>query len=148
MGRASPNDKVLIHFTGSLLDGRVVDSSADKGAVELQLGDGTVLPGLERAIVGMQPGETKSTLLDASEAFGPRKGDLVLRVDSNQLPKEVNPQVGEVLTMQNEKGDQMKVQVAEITPNEIVLDGNHPLAGHSVTFDIELVRILDTQPLS
>lgn len=148
MERATSNDKVLIHFTGKLLDGRVVDSSAGKEAVELQLGDGTVLPGLERAIVGMRPGEEKSALLKADEAFGKRRTDLIMRIDPRELPQDVNPQVGEVLTMQNEKGATLKVQVARVTPEEIILDGNHPLAGYDVTFDIELVGIVDASMLS
>ena len=148
MGRASPKDKVLIHFTGRMLDGRIVDSSKDRGAVELQLGNGSVPPGLERAIVGMQSGEKKSTIVKVEDAFGPRRTDLILRINAAALPPDVNPQVGEVLTMQNDKGAKLNVQVTEVTPSEIVLDGNHPLAGHDVTFDIELVRILDSQPVN
>ncbi|MFW5739040.1 MAG: FKBP-type peptidyl-prolyl cis-trans isomerase [Myxococcota bacterium] len=148
MEHVSEHDKVLIHFTGRLLDGRVVDTSEGKEAVELQLGDGTVLPGLEKALVGMQPGETKTALLRAEDAFGERRRELVLRIDANQLPPEVNPQVGEVLTMQNEKGAQLKVHVADVNPNEIILDANHPLAGQDVTFDIELVGIVGDAGLS
>ena len=148
MNRAVWNDKVLVRFTSRLLDGRVVDTSEGKDAVELQLGNGTVLPGLEKAIVGMQPGEEKSTLLRAKEAFGERRKDLLLRIDARQLPASINPQVGEVLTMKNQKGATLEVQVAKVTPNEIILDGNHPLAGYDVTFDIELLRILGEQPLS
>lgn len=142
MERARQHDKVLVHYTGRLLDGRVFDTSKDRGAVELQLGDGSVLPGLEQVIVGMQLGETKSAFVKSSQAFGARREDLVFRLGAEQLPDEVEPKVGEVLTMQNDQGRTMPVQVAEVTPEEIVLDANHPLAGYDLTFDIELIRIL------
>lgn len=148
MVRATQHDKVLVNYTGRLLDGRVVESSNKTGAVELQLGNGTVPPGLEQAIVGMELGERKSALIRAKEGFGVRRPDLILRLDTQALPRDVNPQIGEVLTMQNTEGSTLRVQVTEVTDSEIVLDGNHPLAGMDVTFDIELLRILDGTPLS
>lgn len=148
MVRATQQDKVLVHYTGRLLDGRIVESSTKTGAVELQLGNGTVPPGLERAIVGMELGERKSALIRAKEGFGMRRPDLVLRLDTQALPQDVNPQVGEVLTMQNTEGSILRVQVTQVTESEVVLDGNHPLAGMDVTFDIELLRILDGTPPS
>jgi peptidylprolyl isomerase len=148
MNSANHRDKVLVHYTGRMLDGRVVESSSKTGAVELQLGNGSVPPGLERAIVGMKAGETKSTLLRAKEAFGMRRRDLILRLDANEIPPDAHPRVGEVLTMQNSEGATLRVQVTEVTDSEIVVDGNHPLAGLDVTFDIELVRILDNTPVS
>ncbi len=148
MNSAGQRDKVLVHYTGRMLDGRVVESSSKTGAVELQLGNGSVPPGLERAIVGMKTGETKSTLLRAREAFGLRRKDLILRLEAEEIPRDARPRVGEILTMQNNEGATLRVQVTEVTESEIVVDGNHPLAGLDVTFDIELVRILDDTPVS
>lgn len=148
MNLVSHHDKVLVHYTGRRLDGSIVGSSSQTGAVELQLGNGSVPPGLERALVGMRVGEKKSTLLRAKEAFGLRQKDLILRLDARNFPKETCPKVGQVLKMQNHDGAMLHVQVTEVTENEIVLDGNHPLAGLDVTFEIELIRIVDGTPPS
>lgn len=141
MQHVKNGDIVQIHFTGRFLDGRVFGTSNGKPAVELRVGDPEVVPGLQRALIGMHPGESKTVLLPVEEAFGPRKNEFVFRLDAATIPSEAWPKVGETLELQSDAGARMTAQVVGVSPEEITLDANHPLAGHDLAFDIELLRI-------
>jgi peptidylprolyl isomerase len=141
MQQVHHGDIVRIHFTARRLDGRVFGSSAGKDPLELRVGDPAVLAGLHRALVGMRPGESKTALIPADEAFGRRMEELIMKLDAKALPGEVRPQVGEILQLQSDRGAQVAAQVIQVSPEEITLDANHPLAGEDVAFDIELLGI-------
>ena len=146
MQRVKNGDIVRIHFTGRFLAGKVFGTSVGKDALELRVGDPAVLTGLSDALVGMSPGEAKTALLPAAEAFGPRKKDLILRLDPKTLPAEAQPRPGEIVQLQSDRGDHLAAQVVEVSTEEITLDANHPLAGHDLAFDIELLAIGPASP--
>lgn len=147
MAQVKSGDKVRVHFTGRLNDGRIFHTSMSGDAVEVRVGDDRLLPGFDKALIGMAPGETKTTRVRAEDAFGDRDEDRVMRIDTAQLPGEVRPTVGEALQLQNEEGAQIAARVTFVSDEHILLDANHPLAGEDLTFEIKLVDIVHDHSL-
>lgn len=141
MAQADSGDTVHIHYTGRLADGTVFDSSRERDPLEFTLGEGNVIPGFEEAVAGMEPGETKTATIPAADAYGDRRDDLVMQVGRDQLPDDLDPEVGQRLGMRTGDGTTVEVRVTAAGPDAVELDANHPLAGRDLTFDIELVRV-------
>lgn len=140
MPKAAIGDTVKVHYTGTLEDEQVFDSSEGRDPLEFTLGSGEVIPGFEEAVVGMSPGDEKEATLDPDEAYGKRRDDLVFSVGRDQLPEELEPERGQRLEMR--QGDQtFPVVITGVSDSQVELDANHPLAGRELTFRIELVDI-------
>ncbi len=138
MGEVKLGDRVNIHYTGQLEDGTVFDSSQDRDPLEFVAGEDEVIAGVSNAVLGMKPGESKNVELEPEEGYGARQEGLEQRVERTMLPDEAK--VGDPL--QATVGDHnIVVWVMEISDNHAVLDANHPLAGHRLLFDIELVSV-------
>lgn len=140
MQPARSGDTVRVHYTGRLDDGSVFDSSDGRDPLQFEVGSGQVIPGFDRAVTGMVPGEARSVTIEASDAYGDRRDDLILVVERTQLPPDLQPEVGQQLQLSQE-GTAFAVTVADVTPDAITLDANHPLAGENLTFDLHLVGI-------
>jgi peptidylprolyl isomerase len=141
LSEATSGNTVRIHYTGRLDDGTVFDSSEGREPLSFTLGEGKVIPGFEAAVVGMGAGDTKSAVIPAEEAYGPRRDDLVLRVERERLPEGIDPEPGQALQMQTEEGQVVPVTVTEVDEAAVILDANHPLAGRDLTFEIEVVEV-------
>lgn len=141
MATADTGDTVRVHYTGRLDDGTVFDSSRERDPLEFTLGEEAIIPGFEKAVVGMEPGEEKTAEIPAKEAYGEPREDLVLTVSKNELPDDIDPSVGERLQMRTQDGGTFQVTVTDVGEEELSLDANHPLAGQDLTFDLELVEI-------
>ena len=142
MTKAKNGDTVKVHYTGKLTDGQVFDSSVNAEPLEFTLGQQQVIPGFEEAVVDMQPGEKKTIEIVADEAYGQPSDDLKQQVQRGMLPDDIELKVGLQLTAQNQSGQPFTVTVAEFDDDNVTLDGNHPLAGKDLTFDLELVEIV------
>ena len=140
MPQAKAGDTVRIHYTGTLQDGTVFDSSQGREPLEFTLGSGQVIPGFDSAVSGMEVGASRKVTIPAAEAYGPRRDDMILAIPREQVPPGINPEVGEQLQV-GQGQEQFLVTVAEVNEREVVLDGNHPLAGEDLTFELELVSI-------
>ncbi|HWQ13604.1 MAG TPA: peptidylprolyl isomerase [Roseiflexaceae bacterium] len=141
MTQAKSGDTVAVHYTGTLSDGTVFDSSRDRDPLTFTLGAGQVIPGFEDAVRGMQPGETRTTTIPAGQAYGERDEDLVFEVERSHLPPNLAPEVGEQYQMRQQDGQTIVVTVQDVSPDHVTFDANHPLAGQDLTFDLELVSI-------
>lgn len=141
MSKAKSGDTVRVHYTGKLDDGTQFDSSAGQEPLEFALGTGKVIPGIDNAVEGMAVGESKSVKIAADDAYGPRHDQLVQDVPRAQLPDDMQPEVGMQLQAEGPDGQQMRLVVTEVSDEAITVDGNHPLAGHALNFDLELVEI-------
>ena len=140
MAEAQAGDKVRVHYTGRLDDGSVFDSSRGRQPLEFTVGEGQVIPGFDQAVAGMTPGEEQTITIPADQAYGPRRDELLFTVPRGEFPPQIDPEVGQQLQVQN--GDQVAiVTVAGVSDEDVTLDGNHPLAGRDLTFDLELVEI-------
>lgn len=142
MSQAQPGHTVRIHYTGTLSDGTQFDSSAGRDPLEFALGGGMVIPGFEKAVEGMNVGESKSVTIAPEDAYGPRHEQLIQEVPKTALPEEVTPEIGMQLQGRGPDGQVMNLQVKEVTDESITVDANHPLAGEALNFDIELVEIV------
>ena len=141
MSAATKGDTVEVHYTGKLEDGTVFDTSETRGAITFELGKGQMIPGFEKAVEGMEPGESKTATIPTAEAYGPRMPQLTFTMPREQLPEDFQAEAGQMLRMQYKDGREMNVIVTEVRDDAILMDGNHPLAGHDLTFDIQLVKI-------
>jgi len=141
LSKVKDGDTVKVHYTGTLKDGQVFDTSAEREPLEFTLGEGQLIPGFEKAVVGMEVGDSASVDIPVDEAYGEAREDLVINVPKDQLPDEVEPKVGMQLQVNQENGQPIPVRITEIAEEELVLDANHPLAGKDLKFDIELVEI-------
>jgi len=138
---AAEGDTVKVHYTGTLDDGTVFDSSRQRGPLEFTIGEGQILPKFEQAVTGLEPGQTTETRIEAAEAYGQRQEDRIVEFPREKLPEGLEPEVGQKLQMQTESGQTTVVTVAETAEQTITLDANHPLAGQDLSFEIELVEI-------
>lgn len=141
MSRAKNGDTVKIHYTGTLDDGTEFDSSAGRDPLEFQLGGGKVIPGFDNAVEGMTVGDSKNVRIEPDEAYGQRHEQLVQDVQRSALPDDLTPEVGMALQSQSPDGRVMMLTVTAVAEDTITVDGNHPLAGQALSFDIELVAI-------
>lgn len=141
MSEAQNGNTVRVHYTGALEDGTVFDSSQGREPLEFTLGEQRVIPGFEKAVVGMSPGDKKTEKIPAEQAYGPRREDMLLEIDREQLPKEIAPEVGLQLQMTTTDGRQVPVKITEVEESKVKLDANHPLAGKDLVFDLELVEV-------
>ncbi len=137
---ANNGSMVKVHYTGTLADGSVFDSSLEREPLEFKLGCGQVIPGFEEAVLSMNIGETKTVTIPADQAYGQRHEELVLVVEKEKVPAELNPQVGDKLQMRQANGTPVTVVVTEIAEKTITLDANHSLAGKDLTFELTLVE--------
>lgn len=141
MGRqAEEGDTVRVHYTGTLDDGTEFDSSRDGDPIEFVLGEGQVIEGFDEVLLGMSEGESREVELPPGKAYGERSDELVIRVDREELPGDLEPEVGQTLAVETDEG-QMAAWVAEVAEDTITVDLNHPLAGRTLTFEVELVGL-------
>lgn len=138
---AQPGDWVKVHYTGTLDDGTVFDSSRDGDPIEFEVGSGEVIDGFDRAVTGLEVGESREVELPPEDAYGPRSDDLVIDVDRGDLPEDLDPEVGQTLAVEDAEGEEMAAWVAEVGEDAITVDLNHPLAGRTLNFEVELVDI-------
>ncbi len=138
MTQASQGDVVRVHYTGRFEDGKVFDSSADRDPLEFVAGGRQVIPGVSNAVVGMEEGEKKTVTVSPDEGYGERNPSLRQSVGRDQLPDEV--QEGDQLRAV-QGNQEIPVWVRELKDDAAVIDANHPLAGQTLVFDLELVDV-------
>ncbi len=133
-------DTVCVHYTGTLDDGSVFDSSRDRAPLEFVMGSGMLIPGFEAAVMGKNVGDSVTTTIAPEDAYGEHDSELVFTVPRSELPPEIIPEEGMQLQLSNETGN-MNVSIARLDDESIDLDANHPLAGKSLTFVIDVVEV-------
>ena len=147
MAQAKAGDTVRVHYEGQLSDGTIFDSSLEREPIEFILGQDTVIPGFEQAVIGMEVGESKDVSIPPEEGFGDYSEDLVVNIEKTILPPDINPELGMQLEVSSEEVSSEEetprvFTIADIAEDSITLDGNHPLAGAEIAFKIELLEIL------
>lgn len=142
MSNVKTGDTVRVHYTGKLGDGTPFDSSVGRDPLEFAIGGGNVIPGFESAVEGMAVGQSKSVTIEPEDAYGPRREQLVQEVPRTQLPDDMEPAVGMQLEARTESGQALRFMVTSVREDKVTIDGNHPLAGKTLEFDIELVAIV------
>lgn len=141
MAEIKQGDTVKIHYTGTLSDGSVFDSSEGRDPLEFTFGAGQVIPGLENGMKGMSQGDKRVIVATADEAYGPVHEEARQPVPRAELPDEIPLELGTQVQAQNQDGQVMTLTIVEVTESHVVMDANHPLAGKDLTFDIEVVSV-------
>ncbi len=142
MSQAKCGDRVKVHYTGRLINSEVFNTSKDGEPLEFTVGNGDVIPGFERAVIAMEVGETKTVTVPPEEAYGPSSEELLVDVKKSALPEHITPAIGEQLQIPQKDGNPIKVIISDMNEDTVTLDANHPLAGITLIFDIELVAII------
>lgn len=135
-----PGKTVKVHYKGTLNDGEVFDSSEGRDPLEFQVGAGQVIPGFDAAIQQMDVGGTKTITIPSEQAYGEVRPEMVALVPLTQFPEGIDPQVGQTLQLQTPQGA-LPVQVINVQEEGVTLDGNHPLAGEDLTFELTVVEV-------
>jgi FKBP-type peptidyl-prolyl cis-trans isomerase 2 len=143
VAQANEGDEVQVHYTGKLEDGTIFDSSEDGEPLSFTIGENRVIPGFEEAVTGMEPGDSKTTEVEPEQAYGEHREDMVMEMDRDQIPGEVDPEVGQQLQLRLENGQTVPVLITALGEDTVTIDANHPLAGRKLIFDIEVVDVAE-----
>ena len=139
---AKSGDKVTLEYTGTLSDGTVFDSSkTNNSPLSFKLGEGMVIPGFEKAVLGMKKGEEKEFTLAPSEAYGDVNPQLTHKFPRSEFPSGQEPKVGMMMMLGGPNGQQARATISEVTADSVTLDMNHPLAGKALTIKIQITEI-------
>jgi FKBP-type peptidyl-prolyl cis-trans isomerase 2 len=142
MAQAESGNTVKVHYTGRLEDGTEFDSSKGKEPLEFTIGQGQLIPGFEQGVLGMGPGESKTINIPSDQAYGPHDPEKVIEMDRDQVPPGVEPQIGMQIRGTPPGGRPIVFTVSGVSESKVTLDGNHPLAGKDLVFEIQLVEIV------
>ncbi len=148
MIRATRGDTVTVRYTGRLADGTVFDASPDDRPLCFILGKGEVIPGFDEGVTDMYSGETKTFTIPPDKGYGEHDPRFVEEVSREIFPKDLALIVGHQLEVTNENDDKLLVMVAAVGDDSVTLDGNHPLAGKALTFEVELLKVQKLPPES
>jgi FKBP-type peptidyl-prolyl cis-trans isomerase 2 len=142
MTQAKVGDRVTVHYTGSLDDGTVFGHASEEEPLEFTIGQKNILPSFEKAVIGMNEGDSKTISIPPEDAFGEHRQELVFDVEKSAIPSDIELQQGAVLRVGSEAGDNFPVTVTNIGDETVTLDGNHPLAGQVLILDIKLIEVV------
>lgn len=137
------NSKVSVRYTGKFEDGEVFDTNVDcnKAPLQFTLGIDMVIPGFEKGLIGMVVGERKELTILPNDAYGICREDLILDVKKTDFPSHITPEVGQQLQMTRPDGNAVNVLITTIVDDLVTLNANHPLAGKTLIFDVEILTI-------
>ena len=133
-------DTVVVHYVGTLADGSEFDRSSEGHPLSFRQGAGQMIPGFEKAMEGREKGERFTVTIPAEEAYGPVHEEYRFTVDPSRFPPGLTPAVGQRLHLSSDQGE-LEVIVAAVDDDGVLLDANHPLAGHALTFDLTIVDV-------
>jgi peptidylprolyl isomerase len=141
MKRIEKGDFVKLCYTGMLDNGTVFDKTEKCKPLEIQVGAGTLVAGFESALIGMAENERKSFVLEPDEGYGERDENLERSFERSSLPLTFQPRPGQVIIFSTEDGQQLPAMVKFVDEEVLLVDFNHPLAGKSLTFEVEVAEI-------
>ena len=141
MQKAEWGKLAKVHYTIKLQSGQVVGTTRGGKPIEFKLGKGKVIKALENETIGMEIGQSKTFVVAPADAYGFRNEDNVLTIPKTELPEHMKVDVGRAVQYVSEKGEAVNLMVANVTEDTVTLDGNHPLAGETLTFDVSLVAV-------
>jgi peptidylprolyl isomerase len=131
--------KVVLHYTGKFEDDNVFDSSIDKDPLEFVVGEGNLIPGFENGVIGMNVGDKKTIEIEAEDAYGPIKEELINTIPRENVPEGVT--VGQMLQAETEQGP-IIVTIRDLSEESVTVDANHPLAGKKLIFELEVLEVV------
>jgi FKBP-type peptidyl-prolyl cis-trans isomerase 2 len=141
MQRAQNGDRVTVHYIGTLDNGRIFDQRDDDEPLSFTIGSGEIFPAMEADIIGMKVGEVKNIYLSAEQAYGLRLDENLLKVSREMFPADRELRIGRKLSIELAGNDHRMMRIRQVDDKDVLLDGNHDLAGCDLTFALQLVKI-------
>jgi len=141
MAQVQLGSKVTISYIGTLDDGTIFYSTKEHEPLTVTIGADQLFPALERALIGMQEGETRNIVLSAEEGYGLRSKDNIIHVARGAFPVGKELAVGQKLSIDFAGGQSRIMKIIEVNDTEVALDGNHALAGFELTFALRVDRV-------
>lgn len=141
MQQVKKGDTISVHYRGTLEDGTLFDASEGREPLQFEVGGGMVIEGFDSGVLGMAIGEKKTVKIPFDKAYGPQQESLFMEFPVENLPEDLEPEIGMVLNMTNDDGEDLQVRVVEVKDDFIVIDANHPLAGKDLIFELDLVSV-------
>jgi len=143
MTTAKKGNTVRIHYTGKLKNNKIFESTITNGPIEFTIGNGQAIPGLEENIIGMKVDEIKKIDISPTKGYGKVEKNLIFEVNRKEIFEDVELKVGQQLEIPQDDDRIIVVSVKKITDETVILDGNHPLAGKDLVFDVQLLEIVN-----
>ena len=144
MSAVQENSTITITYIGKLDGGEVFKTVSEDNPLTLKLGNQELPPTLEKALVGLQKGQSKTVRVSPEEGYGARQKLLVQTLKRESLPNSIQPKPGMILSLKVEKENetvQVPATVMEVSKDSVVVDYNHPLAGHHLTYHVTVINI-------
>lgn len=142
MAQVKQGDTIRIHYTGKLEDGSIFDSSEGGASLEIKIGRGEFIRGLEEGVIGMTPGETREIFMPADKAYGAHLKEKVFEFHKDRIGEGITPEVGQQMQLFRADGMPIAVKVIDKTETGYIMDANHALAGKNLIFDVTLEEIV------
>ena len=133
-------DTICVNYTGRFEDGEVFDTSEGRTPLKFTVGAGQLIKGFDNAVIGMITGDKKTVTIFPEDGYGVRRDDHVIDLPKANIPEEMNPEVGMQVQLSSPAGHPIPAVVADILDDVIRVDANHPLAGKTLVFDIEITE--------
>ena len=137
----SEGTRVFLNFSVSLEDGSEVDTNFGGDSVNFVIGDGSLLPGFERLLFGMSPGERHIFVVPPESAFGQPNDHNVQYVPRKQFEEDIDLEVGLVFSFADASGSELPGMIVAFNEDEVTVDFNHPLSGRTILFDVLIHRV-------
>jgi len=141
MIKATAGDTVKVSYTGRLADGTIFDASGSDRPLHFILGKNEVIEGFDAAVQGMYQGESKTVTVPPEQAYGLHEERWVETVERSLFPEGLELTPGRTVEVTRASGEAFHIQVVSCDDQHVTVDGNHPLAGQALTFDIELLEV-------
>ncbi len=142
---AQKDSRVVIHYIGTLDNGRIFDTRDEDAPLTITLGNNEIFPALEAEIVGMKEGQVKNILIQAKDAYGERLDGNIIEINRNNFPADKELKVGQKLNLEFTDGAARIMMIVKVEDETVTLDGNHSLAGLDLTFALKLAEILPAE---
>ncbi len=139
--RIRPGSRVVMHYQLSLKDGTELDATPPGEPIDFRLGDGTMIKGLELALLGMQAGQNEKFIIPPETGFGYREPAAVQWMPKSDFPPQLDPQVGQIISFSLPGGEEIPGAILAVEGDRVQVDLNHPLAGREVVFSVEILGV-------
>jgi len=141
--RIGPGKRVTLHFSVLLMDGSVVDTTKQRAPATFTVGDGNLLPGFEQSVFGLKAGDKRSIVLEAENAFGPHNPDNIQTMRRGAFSRDMALESGLIVSFADKSKAELPGLIQSVTEDQVIVDFNHPLAGKDLTFQVEIINVVD-----
>ena len=146
--RIGAGKRVTLHFSVLLMDGAVVDTTKERAPATFTVGDGNLLPGFEQSLLGLKVGDRRSIVLEAANAFGPHNPDNIQIMRRGLFSRDMQLEPGVVVSFADKSKAELPGVIVAVDDNDVTVDFNHPLAGKDLTFQVEIINVVDADAQS